>query len=449
MNLQNIRIVLLLVIIVAPLPFFFSPLWGIHAGNSADRGYAGYVLATEGFIKHRFGHYTAFGEYYTHHPPLAHLITGLSFKIFGDGDIANRIPPYLFSVAGAIFFYLLIGTLFGKRIAFAASILYVTSPVYIYYGSINIHENYSVSVMLGSLWFFAKYNRSSKKSIFLLCSLLCVFIASLSSWHIIFLYFVFATISLVKGRKFSLETVLFVISLLGIIISMRINSYTSQTPFFAGVKDALFFRVGIDGNKYSLINSFFPVISRLAFNCVISLGLVSLIAIPVLRHLRSRVVLSLLFYPAFPVLIFSNAFYIHEYLFIYALPIASLASGVFAIRIFHKRYLFALFFLANALWISIIIMYYLQPQYKNAYLLGGFIRQTYPDARGVLYVTGTPSDYSERVLSYYARKDVLVAENCNHIKKEVDLVVYRRNIVCAKADNFTSVSIGDFVIAKN
>ncbi|PIS23084.1 hypothetical protein COT49_02025 [candidate division WWE3 bacterium CG08_land_8_20_14_0_20_40_13] len=437
--------------ITGPLIFFFSPLWGTHAGNSADRGYAGFKLATEGFVKHRLGHYLGFGGYYTNHPPVAHLLTGISFKIIGDNDLANRIPPYLFSVAGAILFYLLIKELFDKKTALISSLFYISTPVYIYYGSINIHENYSVSLLLASCFFYSRFLKERKEA-YLLGSTFCVLGSALSSWHVWFFYLILA----ILGRKEKTTTLLFVVATLGAFFSMEINTYTAQKSFLTNSIGSFLFRTGLDNNTYSLLNNPLHVAGRLLINISISLGIFTIPAIVywgisqsacwrrVVPHIKN----TLFLFPILPIIIFSNAFYIHEYLFIYALPASALAEGFLLLKLWRMKPFVTLFIFAHLMWVVICLGGYIKPVYKDAYLLGTYIRENYPNQRGILYVLDGHSNYSERILSYYARKDVLVAKSCDNPQEKVDLAVYSKTVVCDSAEKSSSTTIGNFVVAK-
>lgn len=408
-----------------------------HAGNSADRGYAGYKLATEGFLTHRFGHYSINGTYYTHHPPLSHIVTGLSFKIFGDSDFSNILPPLTFSLMGAFSFYLLAVEIVGRKKATVALFFYTITPVYLYYSHINFHENYSVPILTTAIYLLLKEIRSGRTK-FITFYLLLSFLGTLFSWHVWFFYPIGMILAiLLKNRTIARHTGFgFFLSTLGLIISVLVNNYTlGYNGFWKLVSESLLFRIGLDGNTASLLNNPMGVAIYLASNVtkavnilVLLLPFVFITFRQVLKETNQAtriLVASLAIYPLIPVLLFSNAFVIHEYLFLYLLPATSLALCVifWRLRIVGRIFMITIYILWT---IFILENHYKQPVYQKAYTAGTYIREKYPDATTIYCPEFLKEDYAESILAYYSRKNVLSKQDCEATTScSYDLVIDR------------------------
>lgn len=390
-----------------------------HAGNSADRGYAGYKLATEGFLTHRFGHYSINGTYYTHHPPLSHIITGISFKIFGDSDFSNILPPLTFSLIGAFSFYLLAVEVMGRKKAVVALFFYTITPVYLYYSHINFHENYSVPILTTSVYFLLKTVKNEQIKLIALYLLLS-FLGTLFSWHVWFFYPIgILSAILLKNRMIAKYIGLgFSLSTLGLIISVLVNNYTlGYNGFWELVSKALLFRTGWDGNAFSLFNNPVDVAVYLISNIITIINAWVLLSPFMFKRMYEEisqqaraVVISLALYPLIPTLLFSNAFVIHEYLFLYLLPAISLALTVlfWRFKTVGRSFMVATY----TIWTFFILTTYYKPIYQKAHDMGVYIREKYPNATAIYCPGFLNPDYAESILAYYSRKNVLSKQDC-------------------------------------
>jgi len=75
---------------------------------------------------------SGFDGYYSPHPPLFFLLVKLSDLIFVE-TIAARVVTAVFGIGAIVAFYLLVTRLFDKRVAFAASIVIILSPIHLFY----------------------------------------------------------------------------------------------------------------------------------------------------------------------------------------------------------------------------------------------------------------------------------------------------------------------------
>ncbi len=79
------------------------------------------------FVKYGFSLFTSHSFYVEHHNLTTHLLTALSFKIFGMQEWAARLPFAIIGAGVGVLLYHLGKRLFGKTTGFLATILYATS----------------------------------------------------------------------------------------------------------------------------------------------------------------------------------------------------------------------------------------------------------------------------------------------------------------------------------
>ncbi len=104
-------------------------------------------------------------------PPLFHLILHFWIKIFGDSEVAVRMPSVLLGIA-SIFLLYKISKLFALRLTLGA-ILLATSPLHIYYSQEARMYSLACFAVLLVVWRFLAWQkeRNDKNSLFLATSL--------------------------------------------------------------------------------------------------------------------------------------------------------------------------------------------------------------------------------------------------------------------------------------
>ncbi|MBI3486290.1 glycosyltransferase family 39 protein [Candidatus Daviesbacteria bacterium] len=97
------------------------------------------------------------------HPPLYFLILHFWIKIFGNSELILRFLSVIFNLLSIIVLYHLVKLLFGSKKAVLASIIFVLSPLILYY-SVEIRM-YSLFVLfsLMALFFWLRFLNSSHK----------------------------------------------------------------------------------------------------------------------------------------------------------------------------------------------------------------------------------------------------------------------------------------------
>jgi hypothetical protein len=89
--------------------------------------------------------------YYLHHPPLLHLAIAALFSLFGEHEWVARLVPIACSLASLIFFWLLVRSCGGQRLAALASVVFACLPMQIRYGAMVNFEPCVLMLMLGAL----------------------------------------------------------------------------------------------------------------------------------------------------------------------------------------------------------------------------------------------------------------------------------------------------------
>src|SRR4051812_26382015 len=89
--------------------------------------------------------------YYLHHPPLLHLIIAALFSLFGEHEWVARLVPIGCSLTGLVFFWLLVRSCGGVRLATLASAVFACLPMQLRYGAMVNFEPCVLMLILGAL----------------------------------------------------------------------------------------------------------------------------------------------------------------------------------------------------------------------------------------------------------------------------------------------------------
>lgn len=169
---QN-TIVLLFLIFIATLVLTFKinkPFIGHHDFNNAFYGNMARNLVRLPLIETKLGQPTNSGinpalplSFHTHHPPLLIWSLALSYFVFGISEWATRLVPVLFSLGTIYYFFKLLKLKFSLRAATFASIFWIISPLFIYFGKMAIHEVLVVFFFIFSYYYFSIWIEKKEK----------------------------------------------------------------------------------------------------------------------------------------------------------------------------------------------------------------------------------------------------------------------------------------------
>ncbi len=179
------------------LLFAFTHLQGIseaflvgHQGfNNSLRSIIGRNYVRYGFFSLRgrpiknIGPVESFEDHvvHWHHPPLVHMLVGVSFRMFGESEAATRAVPIFFSFLSTIFLWLITRRKLGATGGLLASGVFVLLPLQVEYGKMANYEPLVIAFMLGALLCFLRY-REKRDRISLVALYLLTAAAAFTDW---------------------------------------------------------------------------------------------------------------------------------------------------------------------------------------------------------------------------------------------------------------------------
>ncbi|MBM3790570.1 MAG: phospholipid carrier-dependent glycosyltransferase, partial [Acidobacteria bacterium] len=95
------------------------------------------------------------------HPPLYPLILRAVIDVFGDGEVAVRLPSLLFGIGSLALLFVLVDEWFDRRSAWTAAALMAISPVHIWYSQEN---KTNMLLLLLTLWTFYQLPRAWRRN---------------------------------------------------------------------------------------------------------------------------------------------------------------------------------------------------------------------------------------------------------------------------------------------
>jgi len=99
-------------------------------------------------------------------PPLFFWAVSLSYKIFGSGEAASRVPSFLAMFAAALALFLIAKRLYGLSVAWTASLLLLTSGLFFVYGGLcQVDMLFTAFLGWGMLGFIFWHTSTERKNI--------------------------------------------------------------------------------------------------------------------------------------------------------------------------------------------------------------------------------------------------------------------------------------------
>ncbi len=119
--------------------FTFIPNLNVAFFESAEALYAG--IAREMVRTQHFLHLTFLGTPYYNKPPFFFWILALSSTLFGENEVALRLPSALFSLGTVALTYHLGKTLFSRTAGFWAALVVSTTYAFMWYGRVALFDS--------------------------------------------------------------------------------------------------------------------------------------------------------------------------------------------------------------------------------------------------------------------------------------------------------------------
>ncbi len=328
---------LILILLAAALILSYNinkPFWGHHDFNNAFYGVMGRNLARFGPVATKLGQVTTtsvsdpklFG-YHTHHPPLLIWLLGLSYFLFGISEISTRLIPVIFSVATVAVFFLLIREVFGQKTAVASSMIWLVTPIFVYFGKMAVHEVLVLFFFVSAVY---TYLKGQYKLLLPVISLGC-----LSGWPAYYIPVIILFLDFFQKKNLGLARSLFIliIPVFFFLLLLGHNYILTGSPFGGGLLEAYFFRTeAIPVIDYFRREAswFLAYFSKPVFLAAV-LG-----AMLALKNMKSRIfLLAFGLYGLIYLVVFKSAAYRHDYLIYYFLPLFAASAGFLVARI-HK-----------------------------------------------------------------------------------------------------------------
>lgn len=353
---ENYAIFLILILGAVLLSINVSkPFIGHHDFNSAFFSQIARNLTKVNIASSKLGLVVGSGpldqkhlSYYIDNVPLHPWLIALSFRLFGQGEFQARIISSLASLGSALFVYKITKELSSKSAAALAGLLYVTSPMFIYFGSNVFPEPLAIFFSLTSFYFFILW--LAKKRVFNFYFLLIsTTLALLTVWGSYFLVPFLVLYYLVFEHKKDVKKILILAMLPVIIFGLfllhllilrgasfipaLLFAFTSRlnTPFQGGSQIS---------PKVFLTEEFHRLIAYYSKTTLaLFLGWCLLFAKEIIKKEHNRktflLLILMLWGLSYP-LIFQQAALIHDYFLIYLSPAIAISAPVFSMQILKK-----------------------------------------------------------------------------------------------------------------
>ncbi len=346
-------------------------------------------------------------NYNFHYFPTFTLIWATFFKIFGVANWVSRFFAMVFSLGSVIVFYKLVANFFSRRTAVMASLLWITTPMFIYFGKMPVHEIPLMFFVLGTFYFYFN-NRYRLMWAFLL-------MAELITWSGFFLVPGITIHWWLTGRRDRREfnwkkiLALWVVSILLFLLHLTHDYLVTGSPIGGGLGEIFLSRI-----QEVAIVPYLSVLTRWAVTYYTFLLPLSLFWLVFKRKMTKHQDIPLLFliYALFYPLVFRDASIRHDYLLIYFWPFLALSSALLV-----KRYLFVVIIVALMLVLRWKFILALENSdiYKESVRFGQFIHDNSSPAEKVKVVTADSSvPWDGWYIGYYSDR-AIVDENADKI----------------------------------
>lgn len=133
-----------------------KPFWGHHDWNSNIWTVVAKNNLTHGLSCTKLGQVTTARaiddcnqlQFYQNHPPLITWLVTASYAVFGIAEWAGRLPFILVSTGSAILMFLIGQRLKSTLVGLAASLFFMATPMFQYFGKAINHEPVTLFTVL-------------------------------------------------------------------------------------------------------------------------------------------------------------------------------------------------------------------------------------------------------------------------------------------------------------
>lgn len=322
-------------------------------------------------------------------------LTALLYKVFGTAHWVDRVVPISFSLLGLVFFFLLVERFSGLAGASAATLLLSLSPMYLFFGRVQMPEPFSLAMGFATLLTFDSWLRRRSTPAFLL-ALFCCALMLLGKPTMAFIAVpMFFLVLLHLGRRFLLEWRLYLFAAIVAGVFLLFNWYSFKV--LAPISQLMFYATGLSNMQPLLSAAFYEKLGESIWMRAVGWPL-CLLALPTLLWPGSlRALLPHAWALGFVLITAAVAGGAedNDYYQLALAPAAAFLAGQGIQRFLWRKYLHvvALALIAAAGYISVTLAapMYADPVGEDHYRCGEWVRtHTEPDAR-VLSASPNPA----------------------------------------------------------
>lgn len=408
---------LLLLLVLAGLLLSYKidkPFWGHHDWNGVYWGSVARNFARYGIFATKFAMVLGNGpivptqyNYSFHYAPLFPMIWAVFLKIFGFSQWASRLMSVTFSLGAITVFWFLVKKHFDLRTAIVSSILWIITPMFVYFGKMPVHE---IPLMFFVLLAFFFYLSKRFRLLWL-----TTIIAGLITWPG---YFIVPAVTahwlLFKNNrtvKFNQIIVLWLSCFLLFLLFLFHDYLVTGSIVGGGVKETFLLRVGgVSPIQY--------LSTLLRWSWTYYFLLVPLSIMGLLLTKNKILVLFLAYAVIYPI-VFRDASFRHDYLLIYFWPFLALGSGVVINHFLQKKPIALILTVAVIIVATTVLRYKFvlalenSDIYKESARFGMFIDKNSSPTDKILVVLADPSvPWDGWFIGYYADR-VIVGANAD------------------------------------
>lgn len=294
-----------------------------------------------------------------------------------------------FSLGAIAVFYFLVKKFYSKKIAILGLLLWLATPMFIYFGKMPVHEIPLMFFVLLAFWFYL-----NKKFWPLFFAILT---AELITWPGFFLVPAI-TIHAIFTKSFNKKYLMFWFSSIFIFCSHLLHDYLVTGDFFGGgLREIFFSRIG----AVSLVPYLLTLIrwSWTYFFLLVPLSILGLILT------RNKIAILFFCYAIIYPIVFRDASFRHDYLLIYFWPFLALSSALVL-----KRYLLVFLVIAIMLvfrW-KFILALENSDIYRESVRFGQFIHDNSTTTEKITVITADPTvPWDGWFINYYADRVII------------------------------------------
>lgn len=341
-------------------------------------------------------------NYNFHYLPTFTLIWSFFFRIFGVFNWVSRLFAIIFSLGSIIVFYKIIHKFYDQKTAVITCAFWLTTPMFIYFGKMPVHEIPLMFFVLLTFWFYLKDNFR--------LTVISSLLAMLITWPGFFLV---PVLILFKPKYWILIPIS--LSLFGLHLT---HDYLVTGDFLGGgLREIFLYRIsGVEPVSY------LKILTRWAWTyyfLLIPIGLLGFILKP------NKISLYFLLYALSYPIIFRDAASRHDYLLIYFWPFITLSAALII-----RRYLLAALIILLMLYFRWDYILALQNSslYKESVTIGEYVKnKTKPGDRVEIISFDKSLPFDGWFAGYYTDRPVTYTNEITNIMPGYKVFYYPLN----------------------